>query len=151
MTPDFALEPAVIADLPDILPLVVDLHNGERIEMDSDARVAAVTMIVEQPQIGGMWVIRVEGAVIGYIAVAYGFSIVFGGRDAFLDEICIAADWRGQGIGAAAIGQLKAKLIAQDIKALHLEVNRDNLRAQHLYGDLGFEMRRQYHLMTVEF
>lgn len=151
MTPEFTLEPAVIADLPVILPLVEDLHNGEQIEMPGEARLSALHMIIEKPEIGGLWVMRAGGAVIGYVAIAYGFSIVFGGRDAFLDEICIAPEWRGQGIGAAAIEQLKSKLIGHDIKALHLEVNKDNHRAQRLYGSLGFEMRAQYHLMTVEF
>ena len=151
MTPDFSLDRATGADLPAILPLVLDLHNAEHIEMDDGARRSALLMIIERPEIGGMWVMRAEGRVIGYAAVAYGFSIVFGGRDAFLDEICIAADWRGRGIGTAAIARLKTLLIADDIKALHLEVNKDNEQAQRLYGGLGFEMRRQYHLMTAEF
>lgn len=151
MTPDFTLETASFADLPAIEALVADLHNAEHIEMDRKERDSALRMLIERPEIGGMWVIRVQGTVIGYIAVAYGFSIVFGGRDAFLDEICVVADRRGQGIGAAAIKQLKTILSAKDIKALHLEVNKDNQRAQRLYGSLGFEMRRQYHLMTVDF
>jgi hypothetical protein len=49
------------------------------------------------------------------------------------------------------IEQMKAILVNKDVKALHLEVNKDTQRFQPLYGGLGFEMRRQYHLMTVEF
>ncbi|MGB0926844.1 MAG: GNAT family N-acetyltransferase [Pikeienuella sp.] len=155
MTPEFSLQRADLADLSAILKLVEELHKAEHIGLEPDVRREAVGNLIDSPALGGVWVMRAETAaghrVIGYVAIAYGFSIAFGGRDGFLDEICIAADYRGRGIGSAAIARLKAVLKADGIKALHLEVNRDNERAQALYGSLGFEMRRQYHLMTVEF
>ena len=58
----------------------------------------------------------------------------------------------GAALVRQAIEKMKIILIENDVKALHLEVNKDNERAQAaLWCNLGFEMRRQYHLMTAEF
>ena len=75
MTPEFALVRANMADLPCILTLVEDLHNAEHIVLDENDRASAVQTLIECPEIGGIWVFRVESEVIGYIAIAYGFSI----------------------------------------------------------------------------
>jgi hypothetical protein len=75
MTSDFALEPAPMTDVSRILPLVEELHNAEHIEMDADDCAFAVKTPIEWPEIGGIWVIRAEEAVIGNIVIASGFSL----------------------------------------------------------------------------
>lgn len=87
---------------------------------------------------------------IGYVAISFGFSIEFGGRDAFIDEIFVSSEYRGSGYGREALALMKAEVARHDIKALHLEVTRTNKRAQQLYRSLGFSEREKYFLMSTE-
>lgn len=149
MTPEFTLRRAVADDLGDILALVEVLHALEGIDMAPAARRAAVAGFIERPEIGGIWVAETGGRIVAYAAVAWGWSIVFGGRDAFLDEICVAEDMRGQGLGAALIERLKPALAAEGAAAVHLEVNTGNAAARRLYARHGFALREGYHLMSA--
>lgn len=40
---------------------------------------------------------------IGYLVLALGYSLEFGGRDAFIDEFFIMEEYRGKGIGKAVL------------------------------------------------
>ena len=109
---------------------------------------AAVQPLLDDPALGRLWLIDVEGEAVGYIALCFGYSIEFAGRDAFVDEFFIDAAHRGRGLGRAVLERLVAAASAFNVRALHLEVARDNARAARLYGAAGFESRAKYHLMT---
>jgi len=87
--------------------------------------------------------------IVGYAVLAFGFSLEFGGRDAFLDELFIAEAFRGQGIGSAALSAVCTWARREYLCALHLQVERDNKAAKALYNRAGFEDRSHYHLMSL--
>jgi ribosomal protein S18 acetylase RimI-like enzyme len=62
----------------------------------------------------------------------------YGGRDAFVDDLFIVAAHRGRGLGTAALAQARAYCVAQGVRAVHLEVARDNAPAQAVYRRAGF-------------
>ena len=82
--------------------------------------------------------------VIGYIVLTFGFSLEFHGRDAFLDELYLSEEYRGKGIGEASLGFVEALCQREGIKALHLEVERRNRRAQELYRQAGYQDHDRY-------
>jgi len=92
---------------------------------------------------------RSDGETAGYAVIAFGFSLEFGGRDAFLDELFIVEACRGQGIGSAALSAVCAWARHEGLCALHLEVERDNKAAKALYTRTGFEDRSHYNLMSL--
>jgi N-formylglutamate amidohydrolase/GNAT superfamily N-acetyltransferase len=87
--------------------------------------------------------------VCGYAILAYGFSLEFGGRDAFLDEFYIDEQFRGRGIGKAAPEAICQWARDTGLAAVHLEVEKANTSAKALYANLGFEDREHYHLMSL--
>ena len=99
---------------------------------------------------GSVWAVVSEGEWIGYAAMTYGYSIEFGGRDAFIDELFIREKHRGRGIGTAVLAQLEAHAREAGICALHLEVDRHNPIARALYGKLGFKVREKFSLMSLK-
>lgn len=145
---DFSLRRAGPADIEAILPLVVMLHDSEGDAPPGGAR-AALAPLLANPDWGAVWAIEAEGNVIGYAAVAFGYSIVFGGRDGFLDEICLAPGWRRRGIGSRTVRAIMAEMKREGLKALHLEAHRDKTAVVALYRGLGFEFRARYHLMSA--
>jgi ribosomal protein S18 acetylase RimI-like enzyme len=133
-----------------LLPLVAAYHDFEGIELPQETRKRSVTTLLNDRRLGEIWQIRTPGRLIGYIALTFGYSIEFGGRDAFIDEFYIEPAERGGGIGAEVLRQVTAIMSDRGVLALHLEVDRTNDRAKSLYGRLGFSSREKYHLMSIE-
>lgn len=144
------LRRATNASFDEVLPLVRAYHEFEGIALLDDARQHAVRTLIETPSLGGIWLVDARGVTdaAGYIALCWGFSIEFGGVDAFVDEFFVWPQWRGQGLGQCALALAVDEAKALGIRALHLEVARENERAQRFYRQAGFVSRSQFHLMT---
>jgi len=143
------LEPLGKNDLDELIPLVREYHAFEGIHMPEAARREAVAHLLGDPGLGGIWGIAVENGWIGYIALTYGYSIEFRGRDAFIDEFFIRASRRGRGLGGAVLELIRVEAAALGLKALHLEVARGNRAARRLYAQHGFGLRDRFSLMSL--
>ena len=105
---------------------------------------AALTQLVSQPHLGRAVLLVVEGERVGYAVLCFGFSLEFGGRDAFLDELYVRDTHRGQGVGTAALAWAEDVCRAEGIGALHLEVEFSNVRAQEFYRKSGFQDHNRF-------
>lgn len=107
-------------------------------EAEAEARQAVVDLIRDD-KLGRLWVARDQGRVIGYLAVTLGFSLEYRGRDAFIDELFIEEQARGQGLGRRALEIAESYGRERGVKALHLEVEHHREAAFELYRRSGFE------------
>jgi ribosomal protein S18 acetylase RimI-like enzyme len=142
------LRAATLEDFDPLLRLVEAFHAFEGVRQDDAVRRASLQPLLADPALGRIWFIECDGAAVGYVAVCFGYSIEFRGRDAFVDEVFILEAHRGRGIGAAALRALGVEVAAIGLKALHLEVDRGNERARRLYESAGFRLRERYCLMS---
>lgn len=140
---------ATPADLDSLSVLVAGYHAFERIDMPADRRRIALSQLLGNPALGEVWFIHSEDTLAGYIAICFGYSIEFAGRDAFVDEFFLKETARGRGIGGLVIDRISAQLAEAGIAALHLEVDNDNSGAQRFYARHRFKARKKYHLMSV--
>ena len=145
---NIAIKLARPSDIDILVPLVAAYHRFERIELGAEDRKHAITTLVGDPALGAIWLLSCQDSIVGYLALCYGYSIEFGGRDAFVDELFIEQAYRGRGFGAQALTLVAREAAAKNIRALHLEVAKGNKRAQGLYTKLGFEARAKYQLMS---
>lgn len=114
----------------------------------NEARVqGALKEIFNNSTLGKVWFISWNEEVIGYLILTFGFSVEFGGRDAFVDEFYIREAYRGKGLGRKSIEFVEETAKKLGVKAVHLEVSRSNTNAQAVYRKLGFT-DRSYYLMT---
>ncbi len=143
------LQRASIDNLPQLLPLVEAYHQFEDIHMTDESRNQAVLCLLSHSSLGGVWLIVADVAIAGYIALTFGYSIEFGGRDAFIDEFYIRPEFRGLGLGKQTLNQIQQEARALNIQALHLEVAQLNTRAQKLYTQANFKTRSKYMLMSA--
>ena len=143
-----ALHLARPEDLDRLLPLVTAFHAEEGLEQSDEATRAALTPLLEGSPYGAAYIIGPTRAPIGYVIITFGWSVEFGGMDGFVDEIYIRPRVRGRGIASEVLLELPKALADAGMKALHLEVDRDNDTAQRLYGRTGFKPRERYMLMT---
>ena len=140
---------ASIGDLGKVAPLVAAFHSEGALTIEPQ-RIAAVTHLFEGTPLGALYLIGPRVTPIGYVVVSHGFSIEFGGPDAFIDKIYICTPVRGKGIGVESLLQICKILKAGDTKAVHLEVDQTNTVAQRLYSRGGFDLLSNYNLMSKE-
>lgn len=143
------LQLASADDLQQVLPLVEAYHQLEGIQMGLTRRSEAVYSLLCDSSLGGIWLIFTPTALAGYIALTFGYSIEFGGKDAFVDEFYIKPEFRGQGIGKQTLNHIQQEARVLGIQAMHLEVAQQNIRAQKLYVQANFQPRSKYRLMSV--
>jgi ribosomal protein S18 acetylase RimI-like enzyme len=145
MGPTFRI--AVAADLEALHSMISEYHREDNVAVAATIARSAVAELVANPQLGQVWVLCDGDRRVGYAVLTFGFSIEFGGRDAFIDELYIAEEFRGRGWGRLAINTMAEKGREAGVHALHLEVTRGNTRALELYRSSGYEEHDRY-LMT---
>ncbi len=145
-----ALNLAKPEDLDRLAPLVRAFHEETHITQDETKRHAALMPLLQGSPHGAIYLIGPGRAPIGYIVISFGWSVEFAGLDGFVDELYIRPGVRGRGIGSEVMGALPKALAGAGLKALHLEVRRDNTRARKLYEKLRFSPRDEYSLLTRE-
>lgn len=138
-------------DLERLERLVAAYHALEGIASTQEDRLAALGPLLEGTPHGVAYLIGPPKSPVGYVVVSFGWSVELGGIDGFVDELFIRQGVRGRGMGSEALAALLPALARHGVKALHLEVGRDNEAAQRFYTRLGFQPRERYHLMTRVF
>lgn len=145
-----SLHLAKSGDLPQLLPLVRAFHADHNIASDDNHLTAALEPLLDGAPHGAAYLIGPARAPIGYLIVSFGWSVEFGGLDAFLDELYLRPSIRGRGIGTESVQTVARTLAAAGVRAMHLEVMGGNARATDLYKRLGFAARDSQ-LMTRRF
>lgn len=141
-------KPATSDDVEALIVMMRDLyaHDGLAPLDEATAR-RALLGVIGDDTLGRVFLILLANEVAGYAVLTFGYSLEFHGRDAFVDEIYLRAEYRGLGIGKRALQFLTDICAAEGVNALHLEVERENTSAQTVYRKFGFEDHDRY-LMT---
>jgi ribosomal protein S18 acetylase RimI-like enzyme len=139
--------PATRADEPTLLELMREFYRHEGMAFSEPAARSALRGVLDDPSRGRAILIELDGDVAGYLVVCFGWSLEFQGRDAFVDELYLRERFRGKGIGSRALEVAAELCRASGVRALHLEVERSNTRAQAVYRRAGFA-DREFYLMT---
>ena len=142
MEPSFRVADATDADA--LLAMMRELYAHERIAFDENSARGALTQLLADDSCGVAHFILLGGEAAGYLVLTFGFSLEFGGRDAFVDELFVKDEFRGRSAGKAALGFAAEVCRKRDIRALHLEVERANEGAQGLYRKFGFVDHDRY-------
>ena len=125
-------------DVEAVLAMQRPYYENDGYLFEADLAQAALERLIDDPDLGRVWVAVVEERVVGYLVVTLGFSLEYAGRDAFVDELVFAETHRGQGFGGRALDAAEAYAREQGVRALHLEVERHLDGARRLYERAGF-------------
>ncbi|HET6628682.1 MAG TPA: GNAT family N-acetyltransferase [Woeseiaceae bacterium] len=134
---------ATLDDIDALVPLVRVYHEFDGVESTDSARRETIEPLLrEDSALGRIWLIETSSGTVGYIALCFGYSIEFGGRDAFIDEFFIVEPARGQDLGRRVLEAIKTEAENAGVRALHLEVALTNTAAKKLYSGTGFVSER---------
>jgi len=146
---DIHLRVAEESDLDQVLTYVRAYHEFEDIAHSAINAASAVRPLLGRNTLGRVWLICHDSQSIGHVAICFGYSIEFCGRDAVVDEMFILPEHRGKGFGKAVLALVKSEAALLGVKALHLEVARSNESAQNMYKSAGFAPRERFFVMSA--
>lgn len=145
MEPVFTL--ANLSDTDLVIELMREFYSLEHLNFQEEAARQALQQILSDRRFGLVHLIEVEGKVAGYLVLTFSFSLEFHGQNAFVDELYLRESYQGQGIGKKALNFVEKLCKQEGIKAMRLEVERHNERAQAVYRKTGYRDHDRY-LMT---
>lgn len=131
-----------------VVTLAAAFHAESGIEMSDEDRRAALGPLLDGLPYGVVYLIGPPRAPIGYVVICFSWSVEFGGLDAVIDELYIRPGVRGRGIATEALIAVPRALSEGGLRAIHLEVDRDNTKALRLYKRAGFAPREKYMFMS---
>jgi GNAT superfamily N-acetyltransferase len=141
---ELSFHPAEAGDAETLLGLMQEFYQEDNISFDAGNARAALEPLLGSGAWGRVWVIRVGDVAAGYAVLTLGYSLEFGGHDAFVDELFVRPAYRGLGLGREALAVIERACRELGVRALHLEVGRGNARAQALYQQAGFADRGHF-------
>lgn len=119
-----------------------DRHNFDR----KNAR-RAMRRLLAGPALGTVFLAGDRNSPIGYLVLAFGYSLEYHGRDAFVDEFFILEKYRGKGLGSKMLARAEKAAKKIGVRAIHLEVTMHNEPVLRFYRREGFEDHDR-HLVT---
>ena len=141
---DIEVARAQVEDIEDLMVLMRAFYKESQYPFESMRAESAVVGLIRNPDLGAAWIFRAVGRAVGYLIVTFGYSIEFGGRDAFVDELFVLERDRGHGIGSRALELAESHCREHGVASLHLEVERGNRRARLLYEQSGYKAHERY-------
>jgi len=124
MEPMFRI--AKVTDLDTVIQFMQELLVEDQLPdqraFDASRARSALENLVNDPSRGRVLLICDGDAAVGYLALTFGYSLEFHGRDAFIDELYIRRSHRGRGWGARAMRHAETIARSENIRALHSEL-----------------------------
>lgn len=124
-----------------------EFYSQQEMRFDESAASHAVNRALENPDLAQIYLIFRGAELAGYFALTFCFSLEFHGRFALFDELYLREPFRRQKLGKAVVAFAEELCKKAGIKAVRLEVGRENLPAQSLYNAAGFKQDER-NLMT---
>lgn len=137
--PAVTLRPVGPSDLALLTRMAIAFNEEDGHPLSPSRRRALKVLCTGTPH-GYAYLVERDHDPIGYIVIGLGYSVEYGGIDAFLDEFYIKDGHRKLGFGTTALGQLAKQARRMKIKALHLEAMPQNDGATRLYRRIGFRL-----------
>jgi diamine N-acetyltransferase len=137
--PSFRL--AAESDIAELLKFMEAYYAFDGHGFDEQKARVALTTLLRDDNLGRVWLILDDEAPVGYVAICFSYSLEWLGRDAFVDEFYLLPEFRGRGWGRKTMAFVEDAARLFNVRALHLEVVRQNTAALHVYRKLGFKDR----------
>lgn len=102
-------------------------------------QLAGLKLILDNPALGRLFVLRVNGKVAGMANALITVSTAEGGRVLLLEDVIIKSGHRGSGIGRKLVEHVLAWAKSEGMTRVTLLADRDNAPALGFYERMGFQ------------
>jgi len=127
------------ADIPSMVQLLDELFSQD-IEFvpNHEKQQKGLELIVNNPEMGEILVLKTEGRVIGMVNLLYSISTALGGKVAILEDMIITKEFRSKGLGSKLLGTAIDFASERGCMRITLLTDFDNDPAQAFYRKFGF-------------
>src|SRR5512135_37098 len=126
-------------DLPHLVELLAELFALESdFTPDPDKQLRGLLTILDEPELGRLFVVRADGKVVGMANALITISTAEGGRALLLEDVIIHREHRGGGLGRQLVEHVLRWAKLRGIVRVTLLADRDNQPALDFYRKLGF-------------
>jgi GNAT superfamily N-acetyltransferase len=150
------IDNACAEDLPAMVGLLNELFSIERDFIpDAAKQERGLRLILDNPAIGRIFVVRVEGRAVGMASLLFTVSTAEGGLAAVLEDVIVAAPYRRLKVGRRLVRHVRQWAQEQGVIRLTLLADKSNGAALRFYESEGFASSEtmvvyRYHLDEVE-
>ena len=130
---------ATVYDVPRCAELLAVLFSQEQeFAPNAEAQSRALSMIIGNPEIGRIFVCEIDGVIQGMVMLLFTVSTFLGKKVALLEDLVVAPEWRGKGLGSRLIEVAEKFAREEGFGRITLLTDSDNELAQHFYRSKGF-------------
>jgi GNAT superfamily N-acetyltransferase len=138
------VRPAHVDDADLLVELMSEFYAESSVPLVRERARDAFLDLLGNSAFGAVWILMDGDAAAGYGVLTFGYTLEYGGRDAFVDDLFVRPAHRGRGLGSAALEAMLDACRRERVRAVHLEAGFDNDGAKALYARFGFvDHRRQ--------
>lgn len=134
------IRPATPDDIPRLTELLAVLFAQEADFIPDPQRQArGLSLIIGNPEIGRVFCAAHSSAIVAMVSILFTVSTAEGGRAAWLEDMIVDPDWRGQGVGQQLLGHAISEAKAAGCLRIALLTDQTNEAAMRFYRRAGFE------------
>jgi GNAT superfamily N-acetyltransferase len=127
-------------DLEAMADLLAELFTLESdFQPEREKQLRGLRLILDNPSIGQLFVLRVDGQVAGMANALMTVSTAEGCRVILLEDVIVKAAYRGQKLGRRLIEHVLEWATAKGFPRVTLLADKDNAAALSFYQRIGFE------------
>ena len=136
---NIAIDFATAADLETLADLLAELFTLESdFKPEREKQLRGLRLILDNPQIGRLFVLRVDGEAAGMANALITVSTAEGRPVLLLEDVIVKAAFRGRGLGRRLVEHVLAWAADAGMARATLLADRDNAPALAFYERLGF-------------
>lgn len=138
---EVTIRPARADDIPGICDLLTELFSIEAdFTADREKQALGVGCMIDDRSGHTLLLVAESGsAVVGMATCQTLISTAEGGRVGLVEDVVVAREFRGQGIGSRLLEHVMQWAQERKLKRIQLLADKDNLPALNFYAGLGWE------------
>jgi len=126
-------------DIPRLCELLAILFAQEAdFVPDQQKQARGLSLIIGNAEIGRVYCAVHSNAIVGMVSILFTVSTAEGGRAAWLEDMVVDPDWRGQGIGRQLLDHAITEAKAAGCLRVTLLTDQTNEAAMRFYRRAGF-------------
>ncbi len=134
------ISPANSDDITELCTLLHSLFKQEtEFSPNTELQTRGLKLIIDNPQTGIIFVAHHNHRIVGMVSVLFTVSTALGTEVGLLEDLIVAPNARGLGIGTALLEHALAFAKARKLARISLLTDADNEAAQRLYQQAGFQ------------
>lgn len=126
-------------DVPELSGLLERLFDQEaEFKPDREAQMQGLRRIVADPSLGFILAGKMNGRIVAMVNVLFTVSTALGERVAILEDMVVAEEHRGAGLGSMLLERAMDKARLSGCRRITLLTDADNEKGQRFYRRHGF-------------